>query len=109
MVMVMVVVGHADAALEGTECPMSSFLYFLLLFCLDLISLTGMGEGIRPFIFTVFPLFFFIICYFLMGRGNGPHLSAPGAASIQLGCLVTPVGVYTIHCLDADLHINCVF
>ena len=35
------VIGHADTAVKGTECPMSSILYFLLLFCLGLLSLLG--------------------------------------------------------------------
>ena len=37
---IVVVVGHMDAAVEGIEHPMSSFLYFLLLFGPDLPSLT---------------------------------------------------------------------
>ena len=44
-----------------------------------------------------------------MERGNGPHLSAPGAVSIHLGCPVSPVGLDTIHHPDGHLHINCVF
>ena len=38
---VVVVVGCTDVAVEGTEHPMLSFLYFLLLFCLVLSSLIG--------------------------------------------------------------------
>ena len=67
------------------------------------------GEGIRLFIFTAFPLSFFIICYFLTERGKGLHLTAPGTVGIDLGCPVPPVGVDTIHHLDGHLHINCVF
>ena len=101
----MLVAGHADTAVEGVECSMSRFLYFLLLFCPDLLSLTGV-DGLE---FLSSWLFLFIICYFLMERGKGPHLSAPGAVSIHLGCLVPPVVVDAIHCPDGHLHINRVF
>ena len=44
-----------------------------------------------------------------MERGKGPHLSAPGAVSIHLGCPVPPIGVDTFHHPDGHLLINCVF
>ena len=53
--LVMVVVGHVNAGVEGMEHPMSGFLYFLLLFCLDLLSLTGV-KGLEFLIFMAFPL-----------------------------------------------------
>ena len=59
MEVVVVVVGHVDAAVVGAKHPMSNFLYFLLLcdlllfFLPGLFSLTG-GEGIRVSLFIVF-------------------------------------------------------
>ena len=44
-----------------------------------------------------------------MERGKGPHMSAQGAVSIHLGCLVPPLGVDTTNCLDGYLHVSCVF
>ena len=105
MMVVMIVVEHVDAAVEGVEHPMSRFLYFLLLFCPDILSLTGV-KGLEVLSSW---LFLFSICYFLMERGKGPHPSAPGVVSIHLACLVSPVGMYTIHHLDGHLHVNLVF
>ena len=63
--MVVVVVGHMDAMVEGVKCPMSNFLYFLFL-C----------EGITA---SVLAVFLFIFGHFLPKGRQGLHLPAPGA------------------------------
>ena len=83
-VVVVVVVGHVDTAVDGMEHPMSIFQYFLL-FCDLPTSLLGKlvlpycGQGIRVSLFMAFLIFFFVISYFLPDGRKGFHLPAPGA------------------------------
>ena len=91
MEVVMVVAGHADATIEGMECPMSNFLYFLLLWDLlllflpDLFSLTGV-KGLQS-LFMAFFLFLFVISHLLPEGRKGLHLPAPGAVLVVVSLL----------------------
>ena len=83
VVVVVVVVGHVDGTVEGTEHPMSNFQYFLL-FCdflllllANVFSLTGV-KGLE-FLFMAFLLFFFVLSYILPDGRKGLHLPAPEA------------------------------
>ena len=71
-VMVAVVVGHVDAAVEGTEHPMSNFQYFLLfchlllLFLTNLFSLTGVKGLEFLFLWLSFFSSLYSAVFFLM-------------------------------------------
>ena len=82
MVVVMVIVGNVDAAVEGTKHPMSNFLHISVISfysCQTVFFLTG-SEGIKSFSFhTAFLLFLFIFGNFLPKGRIGLHLPAAGA------------------------------
>ena len=74
-------------------------------FCSDVFCLTGV-KGLEFFIFMAFPLFYFVVGYFLLEGRKGLHPSAPWAVRSHMSCLVPPVGVDTIHHPNGHLHIN---
>ena len=81
---VVVTVGHANAAVGGAECPMSNFLYFLLFFDLlllflpDLFSPTGVN-GLQLLSSWLSFFFLFIIGYSLPEGRKALHLPAQWA------------------------------